>query len=190
MRNHTLYCRVIYINLYQRERPRSEAPTAASTAMSDTSRSSVSDIPAGGRVIQMKGFGTFPEPSHFITENQLSCWLIPKFERPFTMKVLMAALAASALLAGAAGSAAAQGYASYGHDDHSRFGQDQGGSHHWQRGERMGYNDWSSAAPVDYRQHHLRQPPRGYEWRESNGQYVLAAVATGLIASMIINSGR
>jgi len=28
------------------------------------------------------------------------------------------------------------------------------------------------------------------EWRESNGQYILAAVATGLIASAIINGGR
>jgi Ni/Co efflux regulator RcnB len=67
------------------------------------------------------------------------------------------------------------------------WGQDRGGDHHWQRGERMGFNDWSSSRPVDYRHHHLRQPPRGYEWRESNGQYVLAAVATGLIASIMVS---
>jgi len=38
-----------------------------------------------------------------------------------------------------------------------------------------GYNDWNGAQRVDYRQHNLRAPPRGYEWRESNGQYILAA---------------
>ncbi len=73
---------------------------------------------------------------------------------------------------------------------HQNWGRDYGGAHKWKRGQRMGYNDWSSAPPVDYRAHHLRQPPRGYEWRESNGQYILAAVATGLIASIILNAGR
>ena len=33
----------------------------------------------------------------------------------------------------------------------------------------MGYNDWSGARVIDYREHRLRQPPRGYEWREANG---------------------
>ena len=73
---------------------------------------------------------------------------------------------------------------------HQEWGKEYGGGHKWKRGQRIGYNDWSSATAVDYRQHHLRQPPRGYEWRESNGQYVLAAVATGVIASIIMNSGR
>jgi Ni/Co efflux regulator RcnB len=54
----------------------------------------------------------------------------------------------------------------------------------------MGYNDWSSAKSVDYRQRNLREPPSGYEWRESNGQFVLGAIATGLIASVVIDSGR
>lgn len=84
-------------------------------------------------------------------------------------------------------------------DDHARnddrrrsgWGQDYGGRHHhFRHGERMGYNDWNGAQPVDYHRHHLRHPPRGYEWRESNGQYILVAIATGLIASAIFNSGR
>ena len=54
----------------------------------------------------------------------------------------------------------------------------------------MGYNDWHNAPAVDYRAHHLRAPPHGYEWREVNGQYVLAAVATGLIASIILDAGH
>ncbi len=99
------------------------------------------------------------------------------------------AAAVSALVAGAGGVANAQaGHAGY--NQHQGWAQDQGAGHHWQRGERMGYNDWNSASPVNYRQHHLRQPPRGYQWRESNGQYVLGAIATGVIASMIVNGGR
>ena len=73
---------------------------------------------------------------------------------------------------------------------HKGWGKDYGTSHRWRKGERMGYENWRSAHPIDYRQHHLRAPPRGYEWRRSkNGQYVLAAIASGLILS-IINGSR
>ena len=109
------------------------------------------------------------------------------------MKALIMAVAVSALVAGAAGSANADQDHRDNHagaNQHSGWATDRGAGHQWQRGERMGYNDWNGAQPVDYRQHHLRQPPRGYEWRESNGQYVLGAVATGVIASMIVNGGR
>jgi Ni/Co efflux regulator RcnB len=100
------------------------------------------------------------------------------------MRNLVLAIAAAGLLATTAVAAAAQS------SDHAAWAMDQGANHHWNNGERMGRNDWSSAQPVDYRQHNLREPPSGYEWRESNGQYVLAAVATGLIASVIIDGGR
>jgi Ni/Co efflux regulator RcnB len=108
----------------------------------------------------------------------------------------MIGVAAIALIASSAASAQPYGQ---GHDQHGQqsdngrhagWGADMGGGHHWRRGQRMGYNDWNGAQVVDYRQHHLRQPPRGYEWRQSNGQYVLAAVATGLIASIILSNGR
>jgi Ni/Co efflux regulator RcnB len=94
------------------------------------------------------------------------------------MKTFVLALAAAALVAGSA-NAAAHGW-----------GHDQGASHQWRTGEHMGQNDWRNAQPVDYRAHHLRAPPRGYEWRQSNGQYVLAAVATGAIASIILAAGH
>ena len=74
---------------------------------------------------------------------------------------------------------------------HNNWGKDYGANrHNWKRGQRIGYNDWHNAPAVDYRQHHLRAPPRGYEWRESNGQYILAAVATGIIASIILNASH
>ncbi len=99
------------------------------------------------------------------------------------MKTLIAVATAAALIIGSAGVASAQ-------DQRSGWGQDQGSGHQWNRGERMGQNDWNGAQRVDYRRHHLRRPPNGYEWRQSNGQYVLAAVATGLIASIVLNAGR
>ncbi len=101
---------------------------------------------------------------------------------------LGAMLGASVFALCASSAAMAQGPRQDG--DHGGWGRDYGEQqHHWRRGQRMGYNDWRSAHAVDYRERHLRRPPNGYEWRESNGQYVLAAVATGLIASIIL-SGR
>ena len=48
----------------------------------------------------------------------------------------------------------------------------------------------NGAQRIDYRERHLSEPPRGYEWRQSNGQYVLAAITTGLIASIILSNGH
>ncbi len=73
---------------------------------------------------------------------------------------------------------------------HLGWKKDRGPQHRWNRGERMGYNDWNNAPRVNYRDHRLRKPPRGYEWRQHNNQFILVAVATGLIASIILSSGR
>ena len=78
-------------------------------------------------------------------------------------------------------------------DDHqnAQWGQDYGASQHdFHRGDHMGQNDWNSSQRVDYRSHHLNRPPNGYEWREHNGQYVLAAIATGVIMSVILDSAH
>ncbi len=66
------------------------------------------------------------------------------------------------------------------------WGQDHGGGYNYRRGEHMGRNDWNNAPVVDYREHHLRRPHRGYEWRRSNGRYVMVAIATGVIASVLL----
>ncbi len=39
----------------------------------------------------------------------------------------------------------------------------------------------------DWRHHHLSAPPRGYQWVQVGPDYVLAAVATGIIANLILN---
>lgn len=57
----------------------------------------------------------------------------------------------------------------------------------WRRGGYVGRYDWDRGRYIDYRYYHLRRPPYGYEWREVNGNYVLAAVASGLIVSLIMN---
>jgi Ni/Co efflux regulator RcnB len=62
--------------------------------------------------------------------------------------------------------------------------------HHdeWKKGAKMRQEDWGRGEHIDYRERHLRAPPEGYEWREVDGNYVLAAVATGVIASVIAAS--
>ena len=88
------------------------------------------------------------------------------------------------------------GHDGHGHDDHGHRGgghqyhgmYDQGRHEGWYkrgghvpqayRGGRYVVNDWRGA--------HLRQPPRGYHWvRSDNGDFLLVAVTTGLIASII-----
>jgi Ni/Co efflux regulator RcnB len=58
----------------------------------------------------------------------------------------------------------------------------------WKKGYHMKQADWNRARPIDYHQYHLNPPPRGYEWRSVDGNYVLAAVATGVIASAVVAS--
>ena len=69
-------------------------------------------------------------------------------------------------------------------DEHDNHGY----VHHeeWKKGATIHKEDWARGEHIDYKEHHLRAPPRGYEWRQVDGNYVLAAVATGVIASAII----
>lgn len=75
--------------------------------------------------------------------------------------------------------------------DHDRD-RDRDRDHHqyvehkeWKKGYHMRHEDWDRGQRVDYRQYRLRRPPRGYEWREVDGNYVLAGVATGVIATIV-----
>lgn len=76
------------------------------------------------------------------------------------------------------------------HDDHHDHGHQQHYVHHkeWRKGARIQRTDWNRGEHIDYRHYHLHAPPRGYEWREVDGNYVLAAIATGVIASVIVAS--
>ena len=57
----------------------------------------------------------------------------------------------------------------------------------WHRGERLPaeYRDRNYVVD-DWRGHGLSAPPRGYHWVGVNGDYVLAAVATGVITSILM----
>lgn len=56
--------------------------------------------------------------------------------------------------------------------------------HHWRRGYR---DDRPIYVVRDYRRYHLRQPPRGYGWvRGSNNDYLLVALATGIILDIAL----
>ncbi|MCX5494674.1 RcnB family protein [Kaistia dalseonensis] len=67
-----------------------------------------------------------------------------------------------------------------GHDDRSRYGKPQ---QRWQQGQRMPRNQWGR--DVDYRHHHLKQPPRGYRWVEQGNQYFMIGMANGVIAAIV-----
>jgi len=63
-----------------------------------------------------------------------------------------------------------------------------GPNHDMRKGGRLPPNYRSNQYVVnDWRGHHLNAPPRGYHWVQTGNDYVLAAVATGLIASILLN---
>ena len=83
----------------------------------------------------------------------------------------------------------------YGRDDNRRDndrwgheGRGAGPDHAFYRGGRLP-PEYSSRQYVvdDWRAHHLSAPPRGYHWVQTGGDYVLAAIATGVIASILLN---
>jgi Ni/Co efflux regulator RcnB len=98
------------------------------------------------------------------------------------MKPITIAAAAVLALTSLSGAALADPY----HDhDHHGGPPPQAMQHHWRKGDRIDHAQWGRYERVDWRRHHLRAPPRGYEWRQVDGNFVLAAAATGLVASII-----
>jgi Ni/Co efflux regulator RcnB len=74
-------------------------------------------------------------------------------------------------------------------DGADRVDHDRGAGHyHWHRGDRVSTDYMGPRYEVrDWRAHHLRQPPRGYHWVQVDGDFVLAAIATGVIADVMLN---
>ena len=113
------------------------------------------------------------------------------------MKRLIITTLAATLLAGTAlsGTAMAAGQR---YDDHDRGRYDQRHDDRYDRHDRRDYRRWERGQRLDaryrdnryyvsdWRRHGLRAPPRGYRWQRVDNNYILAAVATGLIASVII----
>jgi Ni/Co efflux regulator RcnB len=61
--------------------------------------------------------------------------------------------------------------------------------HHeeWRQGERLS-NDYRNHQYVidNWHEHNLHQPPRGYQWVGVNGDYLLVAAASGIIAQIVM----
>lgn len=78
------------------------------------------------------------------------------------------------------------------HDSHrpdARSHRGAGPDHRWVRGSRVppqyrahGYvvNDW--------RGHRLSAPPRGYRWIQNGGDYLLVAIASGVVAQIVFGN--
>lgn len=57
-----------------------------------------------------------------------------------------------------------------------------------QRGERLSqYYRGDQYVVSDWRTHRLYAPQRGYQWVQSGNDYALVAIATGIIASVLLN---
>jgi Ni/Co efflux regulator RcnB len=94
------------------------------------------------------------------------------------MKNLHTALALAILSASLSGSVAiAQDH----HEDHQKYVEHK----EWHKGAALKHEDWDRGEKIDYHQHHLRTPPRGYEWRTVDGQYVLANSSNFQISTVI-----
>jgi len=54
-------------------------------------------------------------------------------------------------------------------------------------GGHMSRNDWKRSKVVDYRKHkRLSAPPKGYQWRQLDGKFVLVAKSNGVITTIVI----
>jgi len=126
-------------------------------------------------------------------------------------RTLLCSLVIASLGAGAGTAAFAQGHGNDRHDDHGRD------THHMQRDDRHDQRDdrrearqerqFYNARSAEFRRggrlpgelrnrqyvvsnwraHRLSAPPRGYQWVQVGPDYVLASIASGIIANLILN---
>lgn len=67
-------------------------------------------------------------------------------------------------------------------------GQGAGPNHNFYRGDRLDSEYRHHNYVVDdWRSHRLSPPPRGYHWVQTGGDYVLVAIATGLIMQILLS---
>ncbi len=57
--------------------------------------------------------------------------------------------------------------------------------HSWHNGDRY---TGGRVVVSNWQMHHLHRPPHGYEWVQNGGQYVLIAVASGIVADAVVNA--
>ena len=73
--------------------------------------------------------------------------------------------------------------------DEHRDERGAGPNHDFRRGDRLPGEYRSRQYVVDdWRGHRLSAPPRGYHWVQTGGDYVLVAIATGVILQLLLNN--
>jgi Ni/Co efflux regulator RcnB len=77
----------------------------------------------------------------------------------------------------------------YGYNNARHEGRGAGPEHSYYAGERLP-NQYRSKQYVvnDWRGHRLSAPPRGYHWVQTGSDYVLVAIATGVILQLLLNN--
>lgn len=64
-----------------------------------------------------------------------------------------------------------------------------GPRHDMRRGQRLSQEYRNNRYVVsDWRSRHLSAPPRGQHWVQTGNDYVLASIATGIIAQVLLNN--
>ena len=64
-----------------------------------------------------------------------------------------------------------------------------GPRHDLRRGQRLNQEYRGNRYVVsDWRSRHLSAPPRGHQWVQAGNDYVLAAIATGIIAQVLLSN--
>ena len=77
----------------------------------------------------------------------------------------------------------------HGHGHAQRGERGAGPEHSYYRGERMPPQYRTRQYVVeDWRGHRLSAPPRGYQWVQSGSDYVLVAIATGVILNLLLSN--
>ena len=77
------------------------------------------------------------------------------------------------------------------HGNKEYRGNDRGAGpgNNFHRGDRLPVEYRSRSYVVDdWRGHRLSSPPRGYHWVQSGGDYLLVAIATGVILDLFLNN--
>lgn len=75
----------------------------------------------------------------------------------------------------------------------------QGGDHRWERGAGPNHSFYRGGqlpyqyrtrqyVVEDWRSHRLSAPPRGYHWVQSGSDYILVAIASGVILQLLLNN--
>jgi Ni/Co efflux regulator RcnB len=76
-----------------------------------------------------------------------------------------------------------------GRDEHAQPEQRGAGPNHsYHKGDRLPAKEHTKQYVVnDWHGHNLRAPPKGYHWVQSGDDFVLAAIATGVIADILLS---